>query len=157
MNVIGGYFSQGPCAGRFEFWTRVSLPRSKAKHPRKTAGERADGHGVKPEEVGRIDANCFLSFVWHLTGRPEGAPDGWRRERLLEIPLDHYSVHKCERVEEEKPLLEAADIHLFPLPSYSPERSDIEPVWQDVKHHELTKRSHDRLGTLLQEVSSALL
>ena len=156
VNVIGGYFSHGPCAGRFEFDTRVNLPKSKAKNPRKTAEERAESHGVKPEEVGRIDAECFLSFVWHLAGRPQGAPDGWRRERPLVIPLDNYSVHKCERVEGEKPLLEAADVHLFPLPSYSPELSDIEPVWQDVKHRELTKRSHDRLGELLMDVRSAL-
>lgn len=156
VNVIGGYFSHGPQAGRFEFETRVSLPQSKAKNPRKTAGERADEHGVKPEEVGRIDAECFLSFVWQLAGQPEDAPDGWRRERPLVIPLDNYSVHKCGRVEEERSELKAADVHLFPLPSYSPELSDIEPIWQDVKHHELTKRSHDRLGELLLEVRSAL-
>lgn len=156
VNVIGGYFSHGPCAGRFVFETRVTLPESKAKNPRKTAGERAEAHGVKPEEVGRIDAECFLSFVWRLAGRPEGAPDGWRRERPLVIPLDNYSVHKSERVEEEKPKLKAADVHLFSLPSYTPELSDIEPVWQDVKHHQLTKRSHDRLGALHQEVRSAL-
>ena len=156
VNVIGGYFSHGPCAGRFEFEARVSLPQSKAKAPRKTAGERAESHGVKPEEVGRIDAECFLSFVWQLAGRPEDAPDGWRRERPLVIPLDNYSVHICERVQEERSLLEAADVHLFSLPSYSPELSDIEPVWQDVKHHELTKRSHDRLGALLTDVRSAL-
>lgn len=156
VNVIGGYFSHGPCAGRFEFETRVSLPKSKAKNPRKTAEERAEGHGVKPEEVGRIDAECFLSFVWWLAGRPQGASDGWRRERPLVIPLDNYSVHQCDRVKEEKSKLERADIHLFSLPSYSPELSDIEPVWQDVKHHQLTQRSHDQLGALHKEVRSAL-
>jgi hypothetical protein len=156
VNVIGGYFSHGPCAGRFEFETRVSLPRSTAKCPRKTAEERAEAHGVKPEEVGRIDAECFVSFVWQLAGRPPGASDGWRRERPLVIPLDNYSVHKSERVKEEKPKLEAADVHLFSLPAYSPELSEIEPVWQDVKYHHLTRRSQDELGALHREVRSAL-
>jgi hypothetical protein len=156
VNVIGGYFSHGPSAGRFVFETRVSLPQSQAKQPRKSAEERAQAHGVKPEEVGRIDAECFLSFLWKLAGRPKGAPQGWSRERPLVIVLDNYSVHKSERVEEEAPLLEAAGVRLFYLPSYSPELSDIEPIWQDVKYHELTKRSRDRLGDLLLDVRSAL-
>ena len=156
VNVIGGYFSHGPQAGRLEFETRVSLPKSKAKTPRKTEEERAEAHGVKPEEVGPIDAECFLTFVWQLAGRPPEASEGWKREIPLVIPLDNYSVHKCERVEAEQPRLEAAGIRLFRLPSYSPELSDIEPIWQDVKHHELTQRSHHRLGTLLTDVRSAL-
>jgi hypothetical protein len=156
VNVIGAYFSHGPHAGRFVFETRVNLPQSRAKRPRKTAEERARAHGVNPEDVGKIDADSFLSFVWKLAGRPADASEGWERERPLALSLDNYSVHKSDRVEEEKPALEAANIHLCYLPSYTPELSDIEPVWQDVKHHELTKRSHDQLGALHREVCSAL-
>jgi len=156
VNAIGAYFSHGPCAGRFEFETRVSVPQSKAKAPRKTPQERAETHGVEAGAVGTIDAECFLSFVWTLAGRPQGAGAEWKRERPLVIVLDNYSIHKCERVEEEKPRWARADIHFFYLPSYTPEMSAIEPVWQDVKHHELTKRSHEKLGDLQHDVGSAL-
>ena len=160
VNVIGGAFTHGPDAGRLEFAVRVSLPKNKAKNPRKTAEERAQAHGVKAEDVGPLNAEVFLSFVWRLAGRPPKAgsplPEGWKRERPLVIVLDNYSVHKCERVREEKSLLEAADVHLFSLPSYTPELSAIEPIWQDVKHHGLSQRSHDQLGSLLQSVIEAL-
>lgn len=157
VNVIGGFFSHGPCAGELVFDARVSVPQSKAKRPRKTTEEQAQAHGILPEEVGKLDAETFLSFIWRLAGRPEAAPPQWKRERPLVIVLDNYSVHKNERVAEEKPHLEAADVHFFYLPSYTPELSDIEPIWQDVKHHGLTKRSHSRLGDLLFDVRAALL
>jgi transposase len=156
VNVIGGYFSHGPEAGRFEFEARVKLPQSKAKKRRKSLEERANVHGVRAEDVGVIDAERLLSFVWKLAGRPEGALPGWKRERPLVILLDNYSVHKSERVQAERTALEAADVHLFFLPSYSPELSKIEPVWQDVKYRELTTRSFDQLGDLLQAVKDAL-
>jgi hypothetical protein len=157
VNVIGGYFSHGPQAGRFVFETAVKLPESKAKKRRKSLAEQAEAHGVTAEEVGTIDADFFVSFVWKLAGRPEGAWPGWKRERPLVISLDNYSVHKSERVKAEQKAWEEADIHLFYLPSYSPELSDIEPVWQDVKYRELTKRSFSSLGQLLIHVTDALL
>ena len=52
--------------------------------------------------------------------------------------------------------LEAANIHLFYLPSYSPQLSDIEPVWQAVKHHEMQTRSHTDIKALKQDVEAAL-
>jgi hypothetical protein len=156
VNVIGAYFSHGPNSGRFEFESRVSVPQSKAKAPRKTPQERAEAHGIEAGAVGKIDAEVFLSFVWTLAGRPPGAEGPWKRERPLVIVLDNYSVHKCEPVEDEIPRLAVADIHFFYLPSYTPEMSAIEPVWQDVKHHELTKRSHGKLGALQHDVCTAL-
>lgn len=156
VNVIGGYFSHGPCAGRFEWEMCVGFPQSKAKQPRKTLEDRAEAHGVNAEQVGKIDAERLLGFLWKLAGRPEGAVPHWKRERPLVISLDNYSVHKSEKVEAAKAALEAANIHLFYLPSYTPELSDIEPVWQDIKHHELTKRSHDHLGELVKSVTDSL-
>jgi hypothetical protein len=42
VNVIGGYFSHGPEAGRFEWAVRVKLPESQAKKRRKSlSGGRA--------------------------------------------------------------------------------------------------------------------
>jgi len=156
VNVIGAYFSHGPCAGRFKWEARVSLPQSRAKKPRKTLSERAEAHGVKPEAVGKIDAECLVGFLWQIAGRPNGSSESWQRERPLVIPLDNYSVHTSETIKAARPALEKADIHLFYLPSYSPELSDIEPIWQDVKAHELTERSHDQLGGLLKSVTEAL-
>lgn len=156
VNVIGAYFSHGPHAGRFEWEAKVSLPKSRAKNPRKSLSEQAAAHGVEPGAVGRIDADAFLAFVWRIAGRPGVAPDGWRRERPLVVVLDNYSVHTSEAVEAARPTLEGADIHLFYLPSYCPELSDIEPIWQDVKAHELTERSQSRLGDLLRSVTQAL-
>jgi hypothetical protein len=63
VNVIGGYFSHGPCAGRFVFETRVKLPESRTKKRRKSLAEQAEVHGVTAEDVGVIDADFFLTFV----------------------------------------------------------------------------------------------
>ena len=156
VNVIGAYFSHGPCAGGFEWESRVSLPKSRAKQPRKSPEERAQIHGVTPEAVGKIDADLLVSFVWKVAGRPEGAPQGWKRERPLMVVLDNYSVHQSESVKALKEAWTAADIHLCYLPSYTPELSDIEPIWKDVKHHELRQRSYERLGDLLKSVTNAL-
>jgi transposase len=160
VNVIGGYFSHGPCAGRFEFAAWASVPESRAKHPRKTLEDRAQDHGLKPEEVGKLDAERVLSFLWKLAGRPPGLPPTeqalWKRERPLMIPLDNYSVHHSQTIQDAQPLLEAADVYLVYLSSYSPELSDIEPIWKAVKYHEITHRSHSLLGNLKQTVEAAL-
>jgi hypothetical protein len=160
VNVIGGYFSHGPGTGRSVFETRVKRPESKAKKRRKSLAEQAEAHGVTAGDVGVMDADFFLAFVWKLAGHPESALPGWKRERPRVISLDNYSVHTSERVLAEKAAFEAADVHLFFFlmvqNSYSPELSDIEPIWQDFKHHELTRRSFDRLGDLLQAVQVAL-
>jgi transposase len=72
------------------------------------------------------------------------------------IVLDNYSVHQCARVKQERAAWAAAGITLFYLPSYSPELSGIEPLWQDVKHHDMTQRSHTVLGALFRAVDAAL-
>jgi hypothetical protein len=157
VNAIGAYFTHGPEAGKFEFDTRVSLPQSRAKTPRTTPAVIAAKHGVELHEVGTIDSECFLAFVWRIAGRPVDAPIDWRREIPLHIVLDNYSVHKSQVVKDALEALEAANVHLFYLPSYSPELSDIEPVWKDVKHHRMTTRSFALAGGLKRGVDSALL
>jgi transposase len=157
LNVIGGYFSHGPLAGTFEFASFASLPKSRSKREPKTLAHRAAAQGLAVEEVGVIDSEVFLSFVWHLAGRPVDAPPGWRRERPLVVAVDNYQAHKSERVKAELPRLQAADIYLFYLPAYSPELSEIEPIWHDVKYHQLTQRSHAKLGGLKQAAEVALL
>lgn len=156
VNVIGAYFSHGPAAGRFVYQTYAAVPESRAKKARKSLAERAAAHGLSVEEVGPIDGERFVQFVWQVAGRPLVYPEDWERERPLVIWLDNYSVHKSERVREELPALERAGITLHYLPSYSPELSKIEPIWHGVKHHEMKERSHTELKALKRATEEAL-
>ena len=156
VNAIGAYFSHGPEAGRFEFATYASLPKSKAKKQRKTPEQIAAGYGLTPAEVGPIDSERFLGFVWRVAGRPGIYPEGWKREHALYIVLDNYSVHTGQPVQEAIPALEAANIFFFYLPSYSPQLSEIEPIWNTVKHHEIPVRSHQKVKDLKSAVDEAL-
>jgi len=157
VNAIGAYFSHGVLAGRFAFETYAAIPANRAKKARTTLAERAAAHGVREEEVGPIDSERFVAFIWSFSGRPAVYPEGWKRERPLVVWLDNYSVHKSERVRQEQPLWEEAGITLCFLPSYSPEMSKIEPIWHDVKHHEMTQRSHKELGALKRAFDEALV
>lgn len=156
VNGIGAYCTHGVEAGRFVYELCASLPKSTAKQPRKTPEEQAAKHDLRVEQVGTIDGERFVRFVWKVAGRPAIYPEGWKRERPVVIVVDNYSVHKCERVKEEMAAFEAAGISLFFLPSYSPELSGIEPIWHDVKHHRMTKRSYEVLGGLFQAVDDTL-
>lgn len=156
VNALGAYFSHGVAAGKFCFATWGTLPKSAAKNPRLSLVERARLHGLHAEEVGPIDGERLVQFLWQVGGRPLVYTDDWRRERPLVIVLDNYSVHKSQAVKAALPALERAGITLFYLPSYSPELSEIEPIWQRVKHHEMRKRSYTLLGTLKQAVEAAL-
>ncbi len=155
VNVIGGYFSHGPMAGRLEWDSFASVPKQKGK-TRKTAAEIAQAHGVDTECLGPIDSARFLAFVWRLAGRPAVYRRGWRRHRRLVIVLDNYTVHKSQAVQAALAELEAAHIELFYLPSYSPELSDIEPIWRSVKGHGMPYRTQTVLGQAMQAVDAAL-
>ena len=65
-------------------------------------------------------------------------------------------MHKSQRVRQEAVLFEAAGVHLFFLPSYSPKLSDIEPLWNALKHHEMPQRSFSELHCLKRAVDEAL-
>ena len=156
VNAIGVYFTHGVEAGRFAFETYATLPKSRAKKRRLSLEERAAAHGLRPEEVGPIDSERLVAFVWKIAGRPPVSRADWKRERPLVIWLDNYAVHKSERVQAERPLLERAGITLHYLPSYSPELSQIEPLWHDVKHHRMTERSHPEVGGLKRATEEAL-
>ena len=82
---------------------------------------------------------------------------GWKRVRPLVIVLDNYSVHKSEPVKVKRLTeLAAANITLLYLPSYCPELSEIEPIWQAVKHHDMQQRSHSDIKAMKQAVEQAL-
>ncbi len=154
VNAIGAYFA---ASGRFVFETRARAPLPKSKKKRAESPVPPLAEGLSVEELGILDAELFIGFVWEkVAGRPCGVGADWRRQKPLFIVLDNYSVHVSRRVQEERVLWAAADVHLFFLPSYSPELSSIEPVWQSVKHHEMPQRSHETLLCLKCAVDSAL-
>jgi transposase len=156
VNALGAYCSHGPQAGQFQFETYAALPESRSKKARKSLAERAATHGLRLEEVGPIDSERLVQFIWQFAGRPVVYTEGWRRERPLAIWLDNYGMHKSERVREEIPAFERAGITLHYLPSYSPELSKIEPIWHAVKHHEMKERSHTELAGLKRATDEAL-
>ena len=155
VNALGAHFTHGPEAGRFEYQSWATLPKSRAKQQHTTLEERAAKHGLRVEEVGAIDSERLLAFVWRIAGRPEGAV-GWVRERELKVVLDNYSVHKSEVVARAKPELQRAGIELVYLPSYSPELSRIEPDWNDIKQQHLPKRSYETVAELKRAVDEGL-
>lgn len=156
MNAIGAYCSHGLLAGHFVFETFVSIPKSPAKKERRTPAERAFDHQVDAEDLGPIDGERFVAFAWQLAGRPVVYVQDWCRPRPLVIVVDNYSVHKGKAVKDALPALEAAQIQLFYLPSYSSELSDIEPIWRAVKGHGMPYRTQTVLGHLKQAVDNAL-
>ena len=146
----------GPEAGRFAAQSWACLPKSRAKKQRKTPEQLAAAHGLRVEEVGPIDSERLVAFIWRAAGRGSEACVGWKRERELMVVLDNYSVHKSQVVEEARGELEAARVHLVYLPSSSPELSRIEPDWNDIKQHHLPVRSFEQVAELKRAVDDAL-
>src|SRR5437763_1095153 len=92
LEALRTEIAHGPRAGHLETTTWAALPKSRAKRRCPTLDEQAAAHGLRAEEVGPIDAQRFIAFVWHIAGRPPTARADWRRERPLWIVLDNYSV-----------------------------------------------------------------
>jgi putative transposase len=156
VNVIGAYFSHGPLSGRFCFDSFAMLPKHAREAKRKTPEEVAEAYGLSVQETGSIDAERFIDFIWRIAGRPDIHSSDWKRERPLMIVLDNYQVHKSQPVKEIRAEWERVDIYLVYLPSYSPELSDIEPIWNDVKHNQMSTRSYQQVRELKDAVDSSL-
>lgn len=156
VNVIGAYVTHGPAAGRLVYRSWAVLPKNRAKHPRTTPAERAAAQSLTVEEVGPIDAERLVAFLWQVAGRPTEAAPTWRRARPLVIALDNYSVHTSQTVVAAQPQLAAANVELVYLARYCPEQSGIEPVWNDVKQHQIPIRSFAHVADLKGAVDTAL-
>ena len=156
VNVIGAYVTHGPAAGRLEYRSWAVLPKSRARKPRTTPEERAAAQGLTADAVGPIDAERLVAFLWQVAGRPAEAAPTWRRARPLAIALDNYSVHTSQTVLAAQPPLAAANVELVYLARYCPEQSGIEPVWNDVKQHQIPVRSCARVADLKHAVDDAL-
>ena len=83
-------------------------------------------------------------------------PKGDRRGRPLVVVLDNYSVHRSTAVKEAETHLARIGVRLFFLPPYSSELNRIEPLWRQVKDHDLPVRSYQTLAALQTAVESAL-
>jgi len=58
------------------------------------------------------------------------------------VVLDNASIHTSKAFKAHRRSLARQGIYLYYLPAYSPELNEIEPVFKQVKHHEIPKRSH---------------
>lgn len=58
------------------------------------------------------------------------------------VVLDNASLHVSKVTKAARPCLAKLGIYLYYLPAYSPELNEIEPVFKQVKHHEIPQRSH---------------
>ena len=90
----------------------------------------------------RLDA---LAFERTLTSDDLLA---YLRERLppSDVPrvvvLDNAGIHTSKLVKAARAGLARLGIYLYYLPAYSPELNRIEPVFKQVKHHDIPVRSH---------------
>ena len=57
------------------------------------------------------------------------------------VVLDNAGIHTSKVVKAARPGLAKRGIYLYYLPPYSPELNRIEPVFKQVKHHEMPTRS----------------
>jgi len=58
------------------------------------------------------------------------------------VVLDNASIHISKVFKAQRRELARQGIYLYYLPAYSPELNEIEPVFKQVKHHEIPQRSH---------------
>jgi len=58
------------------------------------------------------------------------------------VVLDNAGIHTSKQVKAERKALSREGIYLYFLPPYSPELNEIEPVFKQVKHHDIPIRSH---------------
>ena len=67
---------------------------------------------------------------------------------------DNASLHVSKVTKAARPGRAKAGIYLYYLPPYSPERNRIEAVFKQVRHHEITTRSHPSKAELRAAVES---
>src|SRR5262245_8396129 len=58
------------------------------------------------------------------------------------VVLDNAAIPTSKQVKAERRVLSRAGIYLYFLPPYSPELNALEPVFKQVKHHDIPIRSH---------------
>jgi putative transposase len=68
------------------------------------------------------------------------------------VVLDNAGIHTSKQVKAERKALSREGIYLYFLPPYSPELNAIEPLFKQVKHHDIPIRSHTSKAELRTSV-----
>jgi len=68
------------------------------------------------------------------------------------VVLDNAGIHTSRVVKAARPGLAKLGIYLYYLPPYSPELNRIEPVFKQVKHHDMPARSFTTRADLRKAV-----
>jgi transposase len=68
------------------------------------------------------------------------------------VVLDNSGIHTSRAMKAARPGLAKLGIYLYYLPAYSPELNRIEPVFKQVKHHEMPTRSFTSKAELRKAV-----
>jgi putative transposase len=68
------------------------------------------------------------------------------------VVLDNAGIHTSKVLKAARPGLAKLGVYLYYLPAYSPELNRIEPVFKQVKHHEMPVRSYTSKAELRQAV-----
>jgi putative transposase len=85
------------------------------------------------------------------------------REYLMALPassvprvvvLDNAGMHTSKAFKARRQELSRRGIYLYYLPAYSPELNRIEPLFKQIKHHEIPRRSHKTKAELKASVES---
>ena len=70
------------------------------------------------------------------------------------VVLDNAGMHTSKAFKARRKELTRQAIYLYYLPAYSPELNRIEPVFKQIKHHEIPRRSHKSKSELRASVES---
>jgi transposase len=68
------------------------------------------------------------------------------------VVLDNAGIHTSKVLKAARPGLAKLGIYLYYLPAYSPELNRIEPVFKQIKHHEMPVRSYTSKAELRKAV-----
>jgi len=105
---------------------------------------------------GRDAAAAHLAFVRRVAGVAGVATADAPTARPCVVVLDNHSVHHSQAVKDALPDPVAAGVHFCSLPPSRPELTPIEPVWRQVTHHDIPRRSHPTDVALQAAVDTAL-
>jgi transposase len=70
------------------------------------------------------------------------------------VVLDNAGMHTSKAVKAQRVELARRGIYLYYLPAYSPKLNRIEPLFKQIKHHEIPRRSHKTKAELRASVES---
>ncbi|MFY0584168.1 transposase [Cystobacter fuscus] len=103
---------------------------------------------MSPSGRGRCAPNDYVELLRVQSTSTTQSP-AW-------VVLNNGNIHRSLHVRRALPTLARQGVHLFYLPTYSPELNDIEAIFGVIKGHALPERSYNPLEELLAAVRRAL-